>query len=48
MWHSLSSNDHINLVEKNFKYAFNDAPNTKFITFNEFFYNNFGYNLVNN
>lgn len=45
MWHSLSSNDRKKLVEKNFKYAFNDAQNTKFITFNEFFYNNFGYYL---
>jgi hypothetical protein len=48
MWHSLSSNDRVNLVEKNFKYAFNDAQNTKFITFTEFFYDNFGYYLVNN
>lgn len=45
MWYSLSSNDRKKLVEKNFSYAFNNSTNTKFITFNEFFYNNFGYYL---
>jgi len=41
MWKKLSSDERKILVEKNFPYAF--TYKSKFITFNEFFYDNFGY-----
>ena len=41
MWHLLSVEEHQEIIKNNFPYAIH--YNFEFITFNEFFYSNFGY-----
>jgi hypothetical protein len=45
MWNSLSLKQHNEIITIYFPYLYN--VNSKFITFNEFFYSNFGYYLYN-
>jgi hypothetical protein len=46
MWWNCSSSQRKKIVDENFKYAYENE--SRFITFNEFFYSNFGYYINKN